>query len=145
MGDVTYITTTTGITPWGDITGATNIPRNVWEQMNAYRNGDITADQVRENYLSVLDNHKQALQTEVTPMQAEVPQGSPMWQDYTTIAAEHKDKILFYRLGDFYEVMGNDANAVAKFLNLSLASRDVWLDERVPLVGIPAHTLDDDR
>ena len=75
--------------------------------------------------------------------QQQVYQGYPMWRDYQAISAEHKDKILFYRLGDFYEVMGNDANAVAKFLNLTVAGRDVGLDARVPMVGVPAHALDD--
>ena len=64
MGDLTYITTTTGITPWGDITGATNIPRDVWEQMNAYRNGELSDDDVRTNYMSVLDTRKSSPQTE---------------------------------------------------------------------------------
>ncbi|MCL2499780.1 MAG: strawberry notch family protein [Defluviitaleaceae bacterium] len=142
MGNLTYITTTTGITPWGDITGATNIPRDVWEQMNAYRNGELSDEDVRANYLSVLDAYKKPPQTEISPPQPEEPQGTPFWQDYQAIATEHKDKILFYRLGDFYEVLGSDANAVAKFLNLAIAGRDVGLAERVPLVGVPAHTLD---
>ena len=53
-GNLTYTTQTTGITPWGDITGATNIPREIWEQMNAYRNGELSDEQVRDNYTEIL-------------------------------------------------------------------------------------------
>jgi hypothetical protein len=142
MGDLTYITTTTGITPWGDITGATHIPRDVWEHMNAYYNGELSDEDVRATYMSVLDTYKQPPQAEIEPPQPEEPQGNRIWQEYTATAAEHRDKILFYRMGDFYEVMGSDANAVAKFLNLTITGRDVGLAERVPMVGVPAHSLD---
>ena len=73
--------------------------------------------------------------------EAPEPQDYSIWQDYQTISAEHRDSILFYRLGDSYEVMGSDANAVARFLNLTVTERDVGA-ERIPMVAIPVHSLD---
>ena len=64
MSGLTYITTTTGITPWGDVTGHTNIPRDIWEQIHAYRNGELTEDEVRQTYLTVLDAFKNQQATE---------------------------------------------------------------------------------
>ena len=74
--------------------------------------------------------------------QAEL-QGNPLWQSYQSFAAEHTDKIAFVQVGDFYEVMGSDAVAVARFLNIGQTSRDVGLPERIPMCGIPNFTLDD--
>ena len=128
-GNITYVSST------GALWGSNSVPGNIYEQIEAYKNGELTDEDVRNNYLSILETHK-------TPDIQPEPQGSPMWQDYQAIAAEHRDKILFYRLGDYYEALGSDANAVAKFLNLTITGRDVGLAERVPMVGVPGHSLD---
>ena len=142
-GSLTYISST------GMLWGGNSVSGNIYEQITAYRNGELSDEDVRANYLSVLDAYKNRSEAEpvhVPDQPAEtaipIPQGSPHWKDYQTIAAEHRDKILFYRLGDFYEVMGSDANAVARFLNLTVTGRDVGLAERVPIVGVPEHSLD---
>ena len=70
-------------------------------------------------------------------------QGTPMWQDYQFLKDKNPNALLFYRLGDFYEVLGRDARTVSEALDISLTSRDVGLAERVPLAGFPMHKLDE--
>lgn len=69
-------------------------------------------------------------------------QGSPMYQRYMSIQAHYPDSIIAYRLGDFYEVFGDNAVKIAKELNLTLTGRDCGLDERVPMIGFPFHAAD---
>lgn len=72
----------------------------------------------------------------------EPKKGSPMYQQYLSVKEKYSDCILFYRLGDFYEMFGDDAVTTAKELNLTLTGRDCGLDERVPMTGIPFHATD---
>lgn len=64
---------------------------------------------------------------------------SPMMQQYFSIKDKYKDSILFFRLGDFYEMFFDDALIVSKALELTLTGRDCGLDERAPMCGIPYH------
>ena len=59
---------------------------------------------------------------------------SPMMRQYRAIKAEHRDEILFFRLGDFYEMFTEDALEVSSLLNLTLTSRN-----GVPMCGVPWH------
>lgn len=59
-----------------------------------------------------------------------------------TAQEKYPDAIAFMRVGDFYEVMGENAKTVADELDLTLTSRDVGLDERVPMCGFPYHVAD---
>lgn len=68
--------------------------------------------------------------------------GSPMYQHFLAVKEKYNDCIVFYRLGDFYEMFGDDAVTVAKELDLTLTGRDCGLDERVPMTGIPFHAAD---
>jgi len=74
---------------------------------------------------------------------AEHHQGSPQWQEYTALGNSYPDSIVFQKLGDFYEVMGDNAKALANDSDLGfmLAGRDVGLPERVPMIGVPDHRL----
>lgn len=65
---------------------------------------------------------------------------TPMMQQYLEIKAKHRDTILFYRLGDFYEMFYEDAVLVSKELELTLTGRDCGLSERAPMCGIPYHS-----
>ena len=64
---------------------------------------------------------------------------SPMMQHYLQIKEKHKDCIIFYRLGDFYEMFFDDAVKVSSLLDLTLTGRDCGLEERAPMCGIPFH------
>ena len=72
----------------------------------------------------------------------EQKQGSPMYLHYLSVKEQYKGCIVFYRLGDFYEMFGDDAKTAADVLNLTLTGRDCGLDERVPMTGIPFHAAE---
>ena len=62
-----------------------------------------------------------------------------MMQQYLQLKEKHKDCILFFRLGDFYEMFFEDAKLVSKELELTLTGRDCGLEERAPMCGVPYH------
>lgn len=64
---------------------------------------------------------------------------SPMMQQYMQTKNEYKDCILFYRLGDFYEMFFEDAILVSKALEITLTGKDCGLEERAPMCGVPYH------
>lgn len=65
---------------------------------------------------------------------------SPMMKQYFEIKEEHKDTILFFRLGDFYEMFFEDAKIASKELELTLTGRDCGQEERAPMCGVPYHS-----
>ena len=67
---------------------------------------------------------------------------SPMMQQYFEVKDKYKDCILFFRLGDFYEMFFDDAVVVSKALELTLTGRDCGLEERAPMCGVPYHSAD---
>ena len=60
---------------------------------------------------------------------------TPMMKEYVRTKEQYKDCILFYRLGDFYEMFFEDAKLVSKELELTLTGKDCGLDERAPMCG----------
>ena len=64
---------------------------------------------------------------------------SPMMQQYMEIKDNYEDSIIFFRLGDFYEMFFDDAILVSRLLELTLTGKQAGLDERVPMCGIPHH------
>lgn len=67
---------------------------------------------------------------------------SPMMQHYLKIKEQNPDCIIFYRLGDFYEMFFDDAVKSSKLLDLTLTGRDCGLNERAPMCGVPYHAAD---
>ena len=67
---------------------------------------------------------------------------SQMMTHYLSVKEKHKDCVVFYRLGDFYEMFFEDAVKVSKLLDLTLTGRDCGLEERAPMCGIPYHAAD---
>ena len=67
---------------------------------------------------------------------------SPMMQHYLQTKEEHKDCILFYRLGDFYEMFFEDAQIASKELELTLTGKQCGMEERAPMCGVPFHAAD---
>ncbi len=67
---------------------------------------------------------------------------TPMMQQYVEIKNQHPDKIVFFQVGDFYEMFYGDAETVAKELDLILTTRDVGKENPVPLAGVPIHAVD---
>ena len=67
---------------------------------------------------------------------------TPMMQQYLQMKAENKDCLLFFRLGDFYEMFFDDAKTASRELELTLTGRDCGLEERAPMCGVPHHAVD---
>ena len=67
---------------------------------------------------------------------------SPMMQHYIATKNEYKDCILFYRLGDFYEMFFDDAVVASKELELTLTGKDCGQKERAPMCGVPFHAAE---
>lgn len=70
------------------------------------------------------------------------PQYTPMMQQYIGIKQEHPDILLFYRMGDFYELFFDDAKRAAEILGLSLTHRGHSQGEPIPMAGVPHHAVD---
>jgi len=67
---------------------------------------------------------------------------TPMMRQYLTIKAEHPDTLLFYRMGDFYELFFDDAHRAAKLLDITLTHRGKTNGEPIPMAGVPYHAAD---
>ena len=67
---------------------------------------------------------------------------SPMMKQYFNLKREHPNTILFFRLGDFYEMFFNDAKTVSQELDLTLTGRDCGQGEKAPMCGVPYHSAE---
>ena len=70
------------------------------------------------------------------------PKPTPMMAQYLGIKAEHQDVLLFYRMGDFYELFFDDAKKAANLLNISLTARGKSGGEPIPMAGVPYHAAE---
>ena len=70
------------------------------------------------------------------------PQGSPLYQKYMYFQEQNPQAVIAYRLGDFFEIFGDNAIKVSNRLDLTLTGRDFGLNERVAMVGFPYHASD---
>ena len=75
-------------------------------------------------------------------MNVDIEQVTPMMRQYLETKKEYKDCILFYRLGDFYEMFFEDAEIVSKELELTLTGKSCGLEERAPMCGVPFHAVE---
>lgn len=66
---------------------------------------------------------------------------SPMMQQYAEVKSRYKEELLFFRLGDFYELFFEDADVASHELELTLTGKNAGLKERVPMCGIPYHSV----
>ena len=126
-----------------------------------------TADRIKEKYLNATDdgeNDDEELNDDYTPEELQeladeaedneeaitpvIPhiqpqkQPTPLYQSYLQLQAKYKDCILWIRLGDFYEALGESARTAANELDLTLTGRDCGLKERIPMCGVPYHAAD---
>ncbi|MBC3767688.1 DNA mismatch repair protein MutS [Neptunicella marina] len=75
-------------------------------------------------------------------MSSATSQHTPMMQQYLGIKAEHPDILLFYRMGDFYELFYDDAKRAAELLDISLTARGKSGGNAIPMAGVPYHAVD---
>ena len=69
-------------------------------------------------------------------------QHTPMMQQFLRLKAQHPDDLLFYRMGDFYELFFDDARKASKILDITLTSRGKTDGKDIPMCGIPFHAAD---
>jgi len=67
---------------------------------------------------------------------------TPMMQQYLRVKAEHPDKLVFYRMGDFYELFYDDAQRAARLLDITLTSRGQSAGAPIPMAGVPYHAIE---
>lgn len=78
---------------------------------------------------------------EQKPVASNTPNGT-FFEKYQALQQQNPAYVIAYRLGDFYEILGDKAVAIAREIDLTLTSRDCGLQERVPLVGFPYHAAE---
>lgn len=78
----------------------------------------------------------------MTLNEVDISKLSPMMKIYVETKNQYKDCILFYRLGDFYEMFFDDALTVSRELEITLTGKECGLDERAPMCGVPYHAAD---
>ena len=66
---------------------------------------------------------------------------TPMMKQYRQIKAEHPEAILFFRMGDFYEMFCDDAVVASEALDLVLTSKSAGIEGKIPMCGVPYHAV----
>ena len=109
-------------------------------------NDDLTTESDTDDDEFTEEDKKDALwqsDEEIQTQQAvDKQEGNPTYQKYTAFQEEHQTAIVAYRLGDFYEVLGDNAVLLGNELDLTITSRDVGLKDRIPMVGFPYHAAE---
>ena len=70
------------------------------------------------------------------------PEYTPMVQQYLEVKRQHENELLFFRLGDFYELFFEDALTASKELNITLTGRAGGLEDKIPMCGVPYHAVE---
>ena len=106
---------------------------------------NLTEQEVNEhetNNSSVDTNENEVIEQngndEQTPVASNTPNGT-FFEKYQALQQQNPAYVIAYRLGDFYEIFGDKAVAIAREIDLTLTSRDCGLEERVPMIGFPYH------
>ena len=77
-------------------------------------------------------------------MTAEYPDHTPMMRQYLALKADHPDTLLFYRMGDFYELFFSDAEKAVALLDITLTHRGQSAGVPIPMCGVPFHSVEGD-
>ena len=110
---------------------------SMFELMEENKSG---ADEQEQEELS--QEEKREILQELAEKEAGKSQLSPLWQKYTQIQDKYPDAIILMRIGDFYEVLGDNARMLGEELDLTITSREVGLKNRIPMIGFPFHAAD---
>ncbi|MDD9332126.1 MAG: DNA mismatch repair protein MutS, partial [Bartonella sp.] len=89
------------------------------------------------------EHKNDSLQRPTIPSNTHQERLTPMMEHYIEIKAVNSDSLLFYRMGDFYELFFNDAIEAAQALGITLTTRGKHLGEDIPMCGVPVHSADD--
>ena len=74
--------------------------------------------------------------------EASLSSHTPMMQQYLRIKADYPGMLLFYRMGDFYELFFDDADKASRLLGITLTRRGVSAGEPIPMAGVPVHAVE---
>ena len=107
-------------------------------ETDTYDDGTFTEEEKLDAMQQIVEEEQ--FQTAIRPI--EQSRGNPIYQKYIAYQAEHPTSIVAYRLGDFYEVLGDNAVMLGNEMELTITSRDVGLKERVPMIGFPYHAAE---
>ena len=83
-----------------------------------------------------------AIPTAVTALTPDTTGHTPVMQQYLRIKAQHPDVLLFYRMGDFYELFFDDARRAARLLDITLTARGQSSGQPIPMAGVPYHSVE---
>ena len=78
----------------------------------------------------------------MTAPQTEFASHTPMMQQYLRIKADHPDTLMFYRMGDFYELFFDDAVKAARLLDITLTTRGASAGNPIKMAGVPFHAVE---
>ena len=112
-----------------------------FEYLSAYYNGTFSFFGEKKEPKVILESDETAL-TEQSSADNKKGNISPLYQSYLDVKNNNQGNIIFYQVGDFYEVMGDDAATVANELDLVLTGRDVGSKGRIALCGFPVKSLE---
>ncbi len=126
-------------------------------QTQAPKNEDVAKEEIEEPVEEIQDNIEQIAKLNVDMETGEIlrtepilkeketiplRQASPLYQKYMRFQNEYPHAVIAYRLGDFFEVFGDNAVKLANRFDLTLTGRDCGLSERVPMIGFPFHAAE---
>src|SRR5690606_32319577 len=86
--------------------------------------------------------HKRINNGNVGVDEAAIAEHTPMMQQYLRLKAQHPDVLLFYRMGDFYELFFDDAKRAARLLDITLTTRGQSAGQPIPMAGVPYHSAE---
>lgn len=101
----------------------------------------VPAKKEQPDQLSLFDELEETVEEHKMPVQ-ESPKGNALYQRYKKQQKQYPNYLLFFRVGDFYEAFEDDAITMSRILNLTLTSREMGLETRVPMCGVPYHAVD---
>lgn len=109
---------------------------NLTEQdVNTNENEQLSIESVENDVIEQSDTESKIVEKNKT-------QNGSIYEKYQAQQEKNQDAIIAYRLGDFYEVLGENAVTIAREIDLTLTSRDCGLQERVPMIGFPYHAAE---
>lgn len=102
------------------------------QEVKEHETDNSSVDTDKNEVIEQTENHEQTLVASNTP-------NGTFFEKYQALQQQNPAYVIAYRLGDFYEILGDKAVAIAREIDLTLTSRDCGLQERVPMIGFPYH------
>lgn len=134
------------VIPLGEYWRLTKNEFRAWAEKGGYLGSELTletADALHQSTVEkAIDDGKPVISKVLQDYPKLAPRFTPLYQQYLDIKADYPDCILLFRLGDFYETFNEDAEIIARELDIPLTSRPIGVGLRAPLAGVPWHTLD---